>query len=100
MGRVKDAIIATGEPDALTDFQRIAAAVRDCFNDGEDVESAVVKRLTEDGMPAAMLAEGTRWRDLVVQLARGLQTSLLSFGLIRCEALTFQHQPAPQSALD
>lgn len=88
MSQIKDAILETAEPTAMKDFAKVAAAVRDCYFSGdEDLESAVVARLVEDGMPAGLLSEGSRGRALVVHIANGLNTALLSFGALRSAAI-------------
>lgn len=99
MGRIKDAIFETVQPDALEHFDAIAEAVRDGLLGGEmaaddSATDVVVDTLVKHGMPAEMFKAETAERRLAFAVARGLREALISFGAIRCAAEAFTPEAA------
>lgn len=91
MGRIKDAIVETGQPDALEQFRAVTAAVRDGLFGAEmaaddSATDVVVEALVKGGMPASMFEGETQERRLAFAVAKGLSDALLSFGALRCAA--------------
>lgn len=99
MGRMNNAIVETGTPDALEHFGAVTAAVRDGLF-GADMAAddsatdVVVAALVAGGMPAAMFDGDTNERRLAFAVAKGLRDALLSFGALRCAATAFTPEPA------
>lgn len=99
MGRMKDAIVETGTPDALELFGAVTAAVRNGLFGSEmaaddSATDVVVDALVARGMPAAMFGGDTQERRLAFAVAKGLRDALLSFGAIRCAATAFTQEAA------